>query len=56
MSAIPLPPGENPEISEDEKRIIEQRLATYDEDRKTSIDARVAIAAIRENLKDPTPR
>jgi hypothetical protein len=49
-------PGEKLEISDMEKRIIEQRLATFDEDRKTAVDAREAIATIRTTLKQPSPR
>jgi len=48
--------GTDSEISDRAKRIIEQRLATFDEDRETAVDAREALASIRESLKHPAPR
>lgn len=56
MSSTPSRPGTEPEISEREKRIIEERLATFDEDRKTAVDAKEALASIRKSLKHPAPR
>jgi hypothetical protein len=38
------------------ERILLARLATFDEDVKTAVDARAAIAEIRKNLKQPAPR
>jgi hypothetical protein len=43
-------------VDEETRRIIEERLATFDEDRKTAVDAKKALAAIRLNLKHPAPR
>ena len=42
---------EDPEI----EKTIHARLATLDEDRKTVVDAREALAAIRRKLKQPKP-
>jgi hypothetical protein len=56
MSTTPTRPGEKPEISEREKRIIEERLATFDEDRKAAVNAREALLQIRKNLRQPVPR
>ena len=56
MSTTPSRPGTEPEVSDREKRIIEQRLATFDEDRKTAVDAKEALASIRKSLQDPVPR
>jgi len=56
VSMTPTRPGEKPEISDREKRIIEQRLATFDDDRTTAVDARQALASIRKKLKHAAPR
>ncbi|MEP6716842.1 MAG: hypothetical protein ABJC09_14825 [Terriglobia bacterium] len=56
MSTIPSRPGTEPDISDREKRIIEQRLASFDEDRKTAVDAKEALASIRKSLQYPAPR
>ena len=56
MSTTPIRPRTEPFVDEETRRIIEQRLATFDEDRKTAVDAKEALAAIRKNLKHPTPR
>jgi hypothetical protein len=54
MSTIPTRPGTKPEIDDETRRIIEQRLATADHEPKQ--DARDAIEEIRRNLKQPVPR
>jgi hypothetical protein len=43
-------------VDEETKRILKERDATFEEDRKTAIDAREAIASIRRNLQTMTPR
>lgn len=37
-------------------RIILDRLASFDEDAKTAVDAREALIGIRRNLKHVSPR
>ena len=56
MSTTPIRPVTEPEICGREKRIIEERLARFDEDRKTAVDAKGALASIRKNLTHATPR
>jgi hypothetical protein len=55
MSTTPTGPRTEPEGDDETRRIIEQRLATFDEDRKTAVDAREALAAMRKNLKQLSP-
>jgi len=55
MSSTPTRPETEPSIDDETRAIIEQRLATFDEDRKTAVDAREALAAIRRSLKHPLP-
>jgi hypothetical protein len=43
-------PGTKPEADAETQTIIEQRLATFDEDVKTATDARAAVARLREKL------
>jgi hypothetical protein len=45
-----------PTVDQQTERIILERDATFDKDRKTAVDAREAIAGIRKALKQPTPR
>jgi hypothetical protein len=56
MSTTPTRPRIEAPVDEETRRIIEQRLATFDEDCRTAVDAKEALAAIRKNLKDPSPR
>jgi hypothetical protein len=51
MSTTPTRPDTKLEISDSEKRTIEERLATFDEDKKTAVDAHEALASISKNLK-----
>ena len=44
-SIIVSRPGTEPELSEAEARITGQRLVTFDEDRKTAVDAKAALAS-----------
>jgi hypothetical protein len=55
MSSVPTRPSTEPEVTEEEKRIILERLATYEEDKKSAVDAREALAEIRSTLKSPAP-
>jgi hypothetical protein len=50
-SSNPTGPGDH-EVSEDEKRILDERLKTFDQDRKS---ARVADDVIRELRQKFTP-
>jgi hypothetical protein len=54
MKATPTRPGTEPEISDRERRIIEERLATADSEPRQ--DAREAIEEIRRKLKQPSPQ
>jgi hypothetical protein len=54
MSTTPTRPVTEPEISDRERRIIEQRLATADDEPRQ--DARQAIEEIRRELHHASPR
>ncbi len=54
MSTIPKYRSAKPEIDDETRRIIEQRLATADHEPKQ--DARDAIEEIRRKIKQPVPR
>jgi hypothetical protein len=56
MASTPTRPDTKPAVDEETRRVIEQRLATFDEDRKTAVDAKEALAAIRKSLQQPAPR
>ena len=58
MSSSPERSGTQPEqnIDPETENIIRERLVTFDEDVKTAVDAREAIAEIRKSLKHPAPR
>jgi hypothetical protein len=53
MSNMPRRPAVEPEVTEEEKTIILERLATFEEDRKSAVDADEALAKIRRTLKSP---
>ncbi len=40
------------EVDTETERIILDRLASFEEDAKTAVDSREALANIRQNLKD----
>jgi len=54
-SAIPLG-VRSEQIDPETERIILDRLKSFDEDVKTAVDAREALAGIRRNLKHASPR
>jgi hypothetical protein len=57
MSSTPTrPDADEPEITEEEKAIIRERLAIFEEDRKRLIDADKVIAEARSNLKRLQPK
>ncbi len=56
MATTPIPPGTMPEVDPETKRIIEQRLATFDGDVKTATDGREAVARLRQKLQQPKAR
>jgi hypothetical protein len=56
MSTSPQRPGTEPEIDEQTLRILRERDATFDEDKKSAVDAKEAIAAIRRELQTLKPR
>jgi hypothetical protein len=51
---MPNRPGT--EVDPEVLQTVRERIATLDEDRKTAVDAREAIAEIRRSLKTPVPR
>ncbi len=51
MSTKPMRPDGNPQVSEEEKNIILERLATYEKDKLTSVDARESLAQMHRDLK-----
>jgi hypothetical protein len=51
MSATPTRPGLREEIDAETSRILAERDGTFDQDKKTTVDARQAIVEIRRNLK-----
>ena len=56
MSTTPARPDSAPEqIDPETERIVLERNASFADDRKTAIDARQALAEIRQNLKQLTP-
>jgi hypothetical protein len=55
MSTTTTRPSTKPETDAETERIIRERMATFNEDVKTAVDAREALATIRKNLK-PLPR
>ena len=57
MSTTPLCPGAKAEsVDPETERTIRDRLASIDEDVKTAVDARKALAEIRKSLQHPKPR
>jgi hypothetical protein len=52
MSTTPTRPNEIPPFDEETQRIIEQRLATFDEDRKSEMEA---LEMIRKTSNTPRP-
>jgi hypothetical protein len=55
MIITPIPAAK-PEIDEDTKAILTERLKTVDENSVASVDAWKALASIRDSLKHPAPR
>jgi hypothetical protein len=53
MSTTPSRPGTEPQVTEEEKELILERLATFEKDRKSAVDAHEALAKIRRTLKSP---
>jgi hypothetical protein len=51
----PTRPGLSGEIEPETARILAERDNTFDQDKKTAMDARQAIAEIRRNLRTPKP-
>jgi hypothetical protein len=54
--ASPIRPGTKPEVDPEVEKTIRERLATFEEDRKSAVNAHEALAAIRQNLKQLSPR
>jgi hypothetical protein len=54
MSITPIPPEK--ELDEETKRILQERDLTFEDDRKTAVDARQAISNIRRKLEKLQPR
>jgi hypothetical protein len=52
-STIPTRPGTTPPVDEETRRVIEQRLATAEDESRQ--DAREAIEEIRRKLQHPSP-
>ena len=53
----PNRPGMRPEeIDPETERVILERLATFDDDAKTAVDAREALVGIRRKLKHASTR
>ncbi len=54
MASNPTRPDEKPKVSDHERAIIMERLKTVDdEDAKTAVDARKALADIRKTSNTP---
>jgi hypothetical protein len=51
----PSRPGETEEIDTETAQILAERDATFEDDRKTAVDAREAVAAIRRKLQTHQP-
>jgi len=51
MSSTPPRTGAEPEITEEERAIIRERMTTYEQDKLNTVDAREAIAEMRRDLK-----
>ena len=47
---------DEPELDEETRRILEERLATLDEDAKHAVDAHEALREIRAKLKYTPPK
>ena len=54
--STPTRPETEPEVSEETKRILAERDLTFEDDRKTAVPAREALAAIRKSLQHTAPR
>ena len=50
----PTHPGAEPELDDETKATLDERLKSLD--REPKVDAREALNEIRENLKHPAPR
>jgi len=55
MSTTPLRPSEPEKLDPETERILAERDETFEDDRKTAVDAREALAEIRRKLKTPQP-
>lgn len=56
MSANPSRPASEPELDDETKAILDERLKTLDEDARTARDAREVVTEIRAKLKHPAQR
>ena len=57
MSTTPIRPAmKSEQIDPETERIIRERLATFDEDKKNAVDAREALTAFKKTLQHPLPR
>jgi hypothetical protein len=54
--ATPTRPGTESEIDEETKRILDERLASLDEDIKEARPADEVIAELRKKYQPPAPR
>ena len=54
--ASPTRPGTEAEIDEETKRILDERLASFDEDIKEARPADEVIAELRKKYQTPAPR
>jgi hypothetical protein len=55
MITTPSRPGEKEQTDPETAQILSERDKTFDEDRKTAMDAREAMAEIRRKLRTPQP-
>jgi hypothetical protein len=55
MSTTPYRPGEKEQIDTETEQILSERDKTFEDDRKTAVNAREALADIRRQLKTPQP-
>lgn len=57
MSATPVrPDNDSQEVDEETRRMLDERLKTFDEDAKTAEPWDVVRERILRNLKQPAPR
>ena len=55
MSTSPTYPGTDPEVSEEDLRVISERLNTYDRDKQDTVDARESVDEMLSHNKHKPP-